>query len=228
VRAQFSLPRRSPRLNSFTLVELLIVILIILLLAALTLAAGEAAMNAAARSRARGEIQAITSALESYKTDNGTYPWTDASSLAAYNGTTFTKTNDYNAVANDPAAGGGDYMVAAQILYEALSGQTNYEDNISGYTPPKSYMNFKPSELGNIKATGGNYGTGTSTYVQDPFSYPYGYYTYNPAAGTTPNTANYPFNGSGTFDLWSTGSTTASSSTWTTTAINTWISNWAP
>ena len=90
-------------------------------------------------------------------------------------------------------------------------------------------MNFKPSELGNIKYAG-MYDPGKSTYVQDPFSYPYGYYTYNSPAGTVPNPPPYPYNGSGTFDLWSTGSTTASTANWANNpgAINTWISNWAP
>ncbi len=62
------------RRDSFTLVELLTVILIIVILASLTLAAANAVMARAARSRASSEIQALSTALESYKTDNGIYP----------------------------------------------------------------------------------------------------------------------------------------------------------
>ena len=207
-------PRRCRRLNSFTLVELLIVILIILLLAALTLAAGEAAMNAAARGRAKGEIQAISSSLENYKTDNGTYPWVNNTALAASGQTTFSSTADYS---HNPGAAGDYYYVAAQVLYEGLSGQTNFEDPPA--TGVKSYMNFKSSELGNTKATANTYTSGGSTYVQDPFSYPYGYFT-----GTT--AGDLPYNGSGLFDLWSTGGTTTATPNWPTT--KTWISNFAP
>ena len=206
--------RCKPRhLSSFTLVELLVVILIILLLAGLTLAAGEAAMNAAARGRARGEIQALTSGLENYKTDNGTYPWTNS-----YNGTTFGSTNDFT---QDPSASGGDYVVSAQILYESLSGQTNFEDTpVSGV---KNYMTFKTSQLGNVKATAGTYTATGSTYVQDPFSYPYGFYT--DSTLTAPVNTSYPYNGHGMFDLWSTAGTTPSTApTWT----NSWLSNWKP
>jgi type II secretory pathway pseudopilin PulG len=64
---------RRPQ-DSFTLVELLTVILIIMILASLTLAAANSVMGQAARSRARSEIQALSTALESYKTDNGIYP----------------------------------------------------------------------------------------------------------------------------------------------------------
>src|ERR1700679_952273 len=115
---------RRPRWNSFTLIELLVVISIIAILAALTLAAAEAIMNKGARSRATAEIQAMSAALESYKADNGTYPWTNSVYPASV--PIFASTNDY--LATDPSSVGGTYTVSAQLLYEALSGKTNFED----------------------------------------------------------------------------------------------------
>ena len=200
------------RLHSFTLAELLVVILIIAILAGLTLAAGEGVMNQAARSRAKSEIQAMSTALESYKADNGVYPWTSGVNTPTYS-PVFASTNDY--IATDGSSSGGTYMVSAQIIYGALSGKTNYTDTpVAGV---KTYMNFKASQLGNTTLTTG-YSSTTSTYVQDPFGYPYGYYA-NPGA----TAAAAPVNGAGFFDLWSTSGTTLSTANWT----NTWISNWA-
>jgi prepilin-type N-terminal cleavage/methylation domain-containing protein len=198
----FVRPRRFGRWKSFTLVELLVVIAIIAILAALTLAAAEAVMTHAARSRAFSEIQAMTAALENYKADNGIYPQTN----------TFSSTNAYSSV--DPTS--PNYFECGQCLYQALTGKTNYEDTpVAGV---KSYMNFKPSQLGNYNAPAGSSGA-ASTYVQDPWGYSYGYYTGDTAS---PQQAP-PCNGTGFFDLWSTGgSLTTTSGGYT----NTWISNW--
>ena len=204
-------PNTNARRNSFSLVELLVVILIIAILAGLTLAAGEGVMNQAARSRAKSEMQAIATALESYKADNGVYPWTNS----VVSGGTFNSTNDYTV--QDGSSSGGTYTVSAQILYEALSGLTNYTDTpVAGI---KTYLNFKAGQLGNTTTTAGSsYSAATATYVQDPFGYPYGYYA---NLSTAANTA--PINGSGFFDLWSTGGTTLTTVNWTSN----WISNWA-
>jgi prepilin-type N-terminal cleavage/methylation domain-containing protein len=206
-------PKKSARLNSFSLVELLVVILIIAILAGLTLAAGEGVMNQAARSRAKSEMQAIATALESYKADNGVYPWTNSVVSTG----AFADTNGF-ATGNDVASSGGAYVVSSQILYQALSGLTNYTDTpVAGI---KVYMNFKSSQLGNTAQTSG-YSAASSTYVQDPFGYPYGYYA-SPATATT-GAASVPINGQGLFDLWTTGGATLSTANWT----NSWISNWA-
>jgi type II secretory pathway pseudopilin PulG len=204
-----AVPKKPARLDSFSLVELLVVILIIVILAGLTLAAGEGVMNQAARSRAKSEMQAIATALESYKADNGVYPWTNS----VTSGLTFNDTNAYTA--SDGSSAGGTYVVSAQILYEALSGMTNYTDTpVAGI---KVYMNFKAGQLGNTAQNSG-YSAASSTYVQDPFGYAYGYYA-SPATAA-PAT---PVNGPGLFDLWTTGGTLQSTANWT----NTWISNWA-
>jgi prepilin-type N-terminal cleavage/methylation domain-containing protein len=201
--------RACHRLASFTLIELLTVIAIIGILAALTLMAGEAVMNQAARSRAKSEIQAMSAALESYKADNGTYPLTN----------TFSGTNAYATV--DPSVLPNNYEYSSQLLYEALSGKINFEDTpVAGGA--KSYMAFKKNQLGNYTATANSgYSGSTSTYVQDPFGNPYGYYT----GDTNVPPQNPPYNGGGFFDLWSTGGLIGGGSG-TETNSAAWLANW--
>ncbi|MCE0483000.1 MAG: prepilin-type N-terminal cleavage/methylation domain-containing protein [Methylacidiphilales bacterium] len=196
----FRLQQARQRPNSFTLVELLTVIAIIAILAALTLAASSGVWQRVARSRASGEIQAMSSALDSYKTDNGTYPTAD----------TLT-TNQYTTY--DGSGGTTNYVYSAQVLYLSLSGKTNYADNPT--TGVKSYMQFKTSQLGNYKANAGTTLGSGSTYVQDPWSYAYGYYTGD-------GVSNFPYNGNGFFDLWSTGGLVLPKAT----NMNAWVANW--
>jgi prepilin-type N-terminal cleavage/methylation domain-containing protein len=196
---------RGRRWHSFTLIELLVVILIIGILAALTLAAAEAVMTKGARSRASVEMQAMTSALESYKADNAIYPPAD----------TFPSgTNEY---ATDDVVATTNYEGGSMLLFQALSGKTNFSDApITGVT--KTYMNFKAGEVANTTTGSGN------SYVEDPWGYSYGYYTgdtpANGAAQLYP-----PYSGTGFFDLWTTGGSTVNTSGGYT---NTWISNWSP
>src|SRR4051812_39474803 len=66
---------RSPRSSSaFTLIEMITVIAIIAIIAGLILAVNGLVQKKSAMARAEGEIRTISSALESYKTDNGGYP----------------------------------------------------------------------------------------------------------------------------------------------------------
>jgi len=184
-------------LASFTLIELLTVITIIAILAALTLIAAQTVLNSAARSRAKAEVQTIGTALDSYKTDNAIYP------LAS-----FLTTNSYGS--SDGSVNGGLYEQSSEALYQALSGQTNYT------TAPaagiKSYFSFKKNQIGNAAGP---------SYVQDPWSYSYGYSTGNPSTPPTTNDPT-PYNGAGFFDLWSTGGLVQPQAT----NVNTWISNW--
>jgi type II secretory pathway pseudopilin PulG len=172
---------------------------IILILAGLLLSAGSGVMNKAKRSRASSEIQAMSTALEGYKTDNGIYPPTANTLL----------TNTYTA--NDGSTVGGLYQITSQLLYQALSGQTNFMDTpVAGV---KSYMQFKANQIGNNTAAAGTTGSGSS-YVRDPWNYSYGY-------STATNSTATPYNGAGFFDLWSTaGYLHANSNT------NAWLSNW--
>lgn len=188
-------------LASFTLIELLTVIAIIAILAALTLYAASAVMEKARRSRAASEVQAMSTALEGYKTDNGIYPQTNVLLTNTYN-TTDVSTTD------------GAYQKSSHLLYLSLSGQTNFDDTPA--SGAKAYMSFRANQIGD--PTGALTG---STYVQDPWLYSYGYST-----GSTNGapTASYPYNGSGFFDLWSTAGKGLVGSTAANT--NAWISNW--
>jgi prepilin-type N-terminal cleavage/methylation domain-containing protein len=116
---------RKKILHSFTLIELLVVMAIIAILTALTLGAAGGIQNKAARSRAAAEIQAMSTALESYKLDNGIYPGTSSMPLA---------TSSYNPTA---------YTLSSTLLYQSLSSLTN----MTGTPGGKVYMSFKKSQL---------------------------------------------------------------------------------
>jgi prepilin-type N-terminal cleavage/methylation domain-containing protein len=190
--------KRKPRyFGGFTLIELLTVIVIIAILMALTLAAASGVMKTGARSRARAEIKGMSAALESYKIDNGAYPVFS----------TFGGPSGYATAL--PTQPNGIYQESSQLLYQSLTGQTNYGDVPAAGT--KRYMTFQKAQLGNDTATAGN-----PIYIQDPFGYSYGYSTGSQAGGNVGN----PNNGAGFFDLWSTaGDATAANQ-------NGWISNW--
>jgi prepilin-type N-terminal cleavage/methylation domain-containing protein len=186
---------KPSRRDSFTLIELLTVIAIIAILAGLVLFAASSVMRTAGRDRARTEIAAMASALESYKTDNGAYPSApNFGSAASYFGVV-------------PTSSGGLYQQSSQILYQSLTGQMNYGD-----APPtvasgvKIYFVFKKSQLGNDTAGGG------PIYIKDPFGNSYGYFS--------GSSVNVPYNGTNSFDLWSTAGDA------TGTATNTWVNNW--
>jgi prepilin-type N-terminal cleavage/methylation domain-containing protein len=192
------------RPSGFTLVEILTVIAIIAILAALTISAYTGVMKNSARARARSEIAAISAALESYKADNGGYPSPQTP--------TFSTTNDYTASMPNTAA--GSYLGSSELLYQSLTGQTNYGD-----APPtpasgvKVYFTFKKSQLGNDQT-----GAGGPIYVQDPFGNSYGYFSGLISTTTT----NAPNNGVGLYDLWSTGGATTTGNG----ATNTFITDW--
>jgi prepilin-type N-terminal cleavage/methylation domain-containing protein len=198
-----SVAPRKNRAASFTLVEMLTVMAIIAILSALMLFAANGVMQKAKRTRASSEIQGMSTALESYKTDNGNYP--QASGLTTNNYTTDDGSTNVD----------NHYQISSEVLYQALSGQANFND--THQSTNKSYMAFKVTQLGNYTAIAGT-ASPNSTYVRDPWNYSYGYST-----GTA---VNYPYNGTGFFDLWSTGG--ALKSQWTTTPAltNAWISNW--
>jgi prepilin-type N-terminal cleavage/methylation domain-containing protein len=199
-------PRQANRIraNSFTLVELLIVMFIISILAALSLAAGTALWNKASRSRASAEIQAMSSAMEGYKADNGIYPQSDG---------VLTTNSPYTAY--DGTVSGDEYQTNSTLLYIALSGQTNY------LTPPaagtKVYMQFRVNQIANNSTTSG------FSYIHDPWNASYAYSTGTPVGGPT---TNFPYNGSGFFDLWSTAGVTSAKYSGNNSLTNAWISNW--
>jgi prepilin-type N-terminal cleavage/methylation domain-containing protein len=183
---------RTNRLASFTLIELLVVMAIIAILASLILFAGNAVITKGLRSRAAAEVQAMSTALEGYKTDNGIYPPSEGVLLL---------TNTY------ATATAASYQTNSSLLFVALAGQPNLVS--APTTGVKSYMAFKANQVGNPS-------TGVS-YVKDPWGNSYGYSTGSVAGAAT---TNYPYNGGGFFDLWSTATQS------TTVNTNAWISNW--
>jgi prepilin-type N-terminal cleavage/methylation domain-containing protein len=203
--------RRNRENDSFTLIELLVVMTIIAILAALILAAGNAVMIKGMRSRASAEIQALSAAAESYKADNGIYPQGDGNLLTngSSGGTVYT--------ADDGTASGGEYQTNSNLLFSALSGQTNY--TVAPVAGIKAYMSFKVNQV-TTPTTGANSGF---TYIHDPWGAAYGYSTGSAIGGAT---TNYPYNGNGFFDLWSTGGVTLIKYAAKNSLTNAWISNW--
>ena len=175
--------RASSLRAGFTLIELLTVMSIIMVLAGMTLAGVKYAQTKAAESRATAEIQAISTALESYKADNGEYP------------------NDTSSNSLDPKAGTAPTEQASLTLYRALVGLDAAPSSKTAprFSPSgsKRYMEVRPNLL--LPRTGD-----TVTAFVDPWQRPYGYSTAYAADVT--NNINPPTHGyNPTFDLWSSG-----------------------
>jgi type II secretory pathway pseudopilin PulG len=202
---------QKKRRASFTLVELLTVIAIIAILCALTLTAASGLWAKSLRSRAAGEIKAMSGALEGYKIDNAIYPNTNVATGTVMSSSplvTNTAANPYFSTLFDGT--GANYKKTSQVLFLALSGQTNFTDIPGG---AKVYMTFKRNQVGDPNGTS----TGAS-YIQDPWGYSYAYSIGTGGGGAT---TNYPYNGNGFYDLWSTGGTTTNAPN-----ANVWINNW--
>ena len=211
-----SLKRRAGRLASFTIVELLLVMLIISILVGLLIMAGSGALEKAKRARAIGEIKAMTSALEAYKVDNGIYPFTNSALSYQMSGTLLTNPSpNFPYLYSTKDGSSAEYIANSQVLYLGLSGQTNFSDvPASGASANRAYMSFNISQIASPTA---------NSYVKDSWNYAYGYSIGTPAGAGTPQ---YPINGLGFFDLWSTGGVTVAKVTATPSLTNAWISNW--
>ncbi len=222
---------RSPHVRAFTIIELLTVMVIILILAALVLALVGYGQNKAARSKAEGEIAAISTALESYKTDTGTYPriLLGNSTAPAPTGTPACDNLDAR-VDTDPSPSSGQgarYQSAGAILYRALTGDFEGKGPNSTTAFQKTYYNVPKSELPitTLPPDG--------EYILDPFGNPYGYSTAyqadleaaQAAGSTTAPTHGY----NPTFDLWCTGGYGASTKAYPndlTDKTAVWVKNW--
>ena len=213
------------RYAAFTLIELLTVIAIILVLAALLLNVAGHAQYKSALARATSEIQQISTGLENYKIDNGTYPRS-------------ADTDKLNAQTNFDPTSAPSYTPAGSYLFQELSGIHFPVTN----PPSKAYITFLPSQL-NIGSAAPV--QGTPVWIVDPFGLPYGYSTVQIAtaetASASPTPANTPdLSTAGynpTFDLWSTagyvtGTSGGKSYPTNITATSTpgysslWIKNW--
>lgn len=176
--------------------ELLVVMTIILVLAGLILATSGYVQNKGKRSRAETEIAALSTALENYKADNGSYP------IDAANGT--TNTLDARTMLNPTAF---QYAAAGVFLYKELSG-----DPIGNRAPTgKLYLPFKPTMLLPKDQAA------TVSAIADPFGNSYGY--------STANQANSSKGYNPTFDLWSTAGT-GMGPTLHPAPQDQWIKNW--
>jgi prepilin-type N-terminal cleavage/methylation domain-containing protein len=226
--------------SGFTLIELLAVMAIILILAGLILSIAGNANFRGAEARAQGEIQAISAACESYKTDNGAYP--ESSPAVTTGSDILSPLNDTDPAGSTSSA---HYIAAGETLYQALAGvnasggNTDANGNLL-----KVYMNFTPGQLYSTANSTNPDSTPPvatnvlmTTYVVDPFGLPYGYSTAQATANqtaaansppTTPATVGY----NPTFDLWSTAGyspTNGKSYPTNIAAANyytLWIKNW--
>jgi type II secretory pathway pseudopilin PulG len=136
--------------RAFTIVELLIVMTIIIVLAGLIMATAGYVQKKGRRSRAEAEIAAMSTALENYRADNGTYPRDSV-------------TDNFEVSTTNAS----DYAAPSLKLYEYLSGDAT-DDRIA---ETKTYFSFKPNQLSPTDQTQ------PVTAVRDPFGNSYGYST---------------------------------------------------
>ena len=126
-------------------------------------------------SREMAEFMALSTALESYKVDHGTYPSDPQTTERLRTNTVY-----------DPVY----YVPSSEVLYRALSGNFDGDPATTSTLDGKRYYAFTPQML-RITPTG-------HTYVIDPWGNSYGYSTFGAVHPGDP-AANNP-----TFDLWST------------------------
>ena len=192
--------------RAFTLIELLVVIAIIIVLAGLVLSTVGYVQKKGARSRAETEIAAISAACESYKADNGVYPY-DPSTTSLDARTMF----DSNSTS---------YQSASLALYKFLSADENANRTIEPTEANRVYFSFKPNMLLPAPPS-----TADIIAIRDPFGNSYGYSTIaNPTANPSPS-PGVGYNP--TFDLWSTAGL-GPSPTPAPPAVqqDLWIKNW--
>jgi prepilin-type N-terminal cleavage/methylation domain-containing protein len=212
-------PRFLRRPSGFTLIELLTVMAVIAILAGLIISISGFSSHKAAMSRAQTEIQALSVACESFKTDNGAYPHQPVTQ--AITGTVQTSGSipsdglDPRTNGNSTSASTGAYVNASLELYEALTGDVTLtgSGSVSG---TRNYIpDLRQDSLGRAQSSTAISKTNPITYLSDPFGNCYGYSTANAtsvATGTsTVSNPSYPTASAKlpgynpTFDLWSTG-----------------------
>jgi prepilin-type N-terminal cleavage/methylation domain-containing protein len=105
--------------HGFTLVELLVVIVIIGILASLITVAVSAALTAAKRTRIVAEINAVATAIQNYKLENGSYPPSTSVQLKLHVRNRFTRAllEDINTIP--------DNLTPAEILWFCARGYTS-------------------------------------------------------------------------------------------------------
>jgi prepilin-type N-terminal cleavage/methylation domain-containing protein len=207
--------------DGFTLIELLTVMAVIAILAGLILSVSGYATKKGALARAETEIKALEAALESYKTDNGTYPHQPMATsgtiqyLPNTGGTQSYPPSD----TLDPRTNGNSqynnssYANATIELYEALTGDLSLSGTGGGAGVTNYIRDMRQDVYGRYYSNVPISGTNTVLYLSDPFGNCYGYSTANATAvstGTSPvpgyPTTTAPLPGyNSTYDLWCTG-----------------------
>ncbi len=142
---------RSAR-RAFTLIELLVVVAIIAVLAGLILQTSGFVQEKAATSRAKTEIAALESALESYKIDNGTYP------IETTGGVNSTKPL---ITALAPVNGDKIYFEIPPNMLSSQDKSKSYDENLAASSLVDPFGNayryyFDPSKASGINPAAGN------------------------------------------------------------------------
>jgi prepilin-type N-terminal cleavage/methylation domain-containing protein len=219
--------QRFPSRRAFTLIEMITVIAIIAIISGMIISLAGLMTTKQNRAKAQGDITAMVSACEAYKTDNGGYPQ-DVPAGSASN----SVTNDLDP-RQDMNPSDAKYQKASVFLYKQLSGDENANGKIDASETGRKYASefFKTSRF-----DVGFRNSGKITYLADPWGYSYGYSTaglkaeqdYRVELETDANAsraANPPgFNP--TFDMWSTAGSTGPKSGTKDEERGKWIKNW--
>jgi prepilin-type N-terminal cleavage/methylation domain-containing protein len=213
--------KRTAPSAGFTLIEMITVMAVIAILASLVLAINGYVQKKSATLRATGEIEALSTAIERFKADNGDVPRDEATTDALdprQHGAPITGSQKQK------------FLLANQELYKALSGDKDLDGKINDGETEYAPDFFKPKTLHYETATGSSK---KIDYIQDPYGNAYGYSTAGAAAeqeyreklrkGETDATREQKgYNPH--FDLWSTGGLNTTKPT--DQDRNRWIKNW--
>jgi prepilin-type N-terminal cleavage/methylation domain-containing protein len=190
--------------QGFTLLELLIVIAVIGVLSAITFGIARGVQDAQNRAKAKGELAAISQALETFKNRAGDYPWASGAPrdailngekvFAALVGWMEFERNNSNTVfkeknsARVPSAGPKAYLDISKLTYVATSSYSN-ADNPGEINPqfdaafaPRGYFFLDPWGEPYVYLFGQNNNRDWEVF---------GYHLYSRGPDLTDSTANY-------------------------------------
>jgi prepilin-type N-terminal cleavage/methylation domain-containing protein len=216
--------QRSPSRHAFTLIEMITVIAIIAILSGMIISLSGLMTTKQNRAKALGDITALISACEAYRTDNGGFPQ-DASGANS-----LTDMLDPREHMNPSDT---MYQKASVFLYKQLSGDENANGKIDATETGKKYAAefFKPSRF-----DVGFRNSGQISYLTDPWGYSYGYSTaglkseqdYRVDLATDANAPRpaTPRGFNPTFDIWSTAGSQGAKTGDKDQERNKWVKNW--
>ena len=230
---------RKPSDSAFTLIEMLTVVAIIVILTGIVLNISGYVQKKAALSRAAGEIASLSTACDSYKSDNGNYP----RDVPVNNGTSVT---DLISPKQHFVPTDSKYAASSLFLYMELTSDrtTNGEAGSKPDGIPddvtKQYLKEYDARILNVKRNTSTRAIIQVNYLQDPFGFPYAFSTAAAKAeqtfqtnlklgksGTRPTGSALPGFNAGSFDLWSTGGNSTRKSSQTDDNVwASWVKNW--